>query len=93
MAKKTTEERDAAINKAFDKLPGARDDASAAEKARFQSDKREAGSVVAEMIDSGRSVVFEPRDGFYCVRVEFNGETRRFTGPTARAAIEKAPRD
>ena len=83
-------ERAALIDKAFARLPGARDDDDAAAKQRFAADKKSAGESIAAIVDAGFAVEFEPRDGFYCVKVEKDGAICRFTGPTAATAAEYA---
>ena len=83
-------ERAAMIEKAFARLPGAKDDDDATAKQRHAADKQSAGESIAAIADAGFAVEFEPRDGFYCVRVEKDGTTRRFTAPTAATAADYA---
>lgn len=83
-------ERAALIEKAFARLPGAKDDDDATAKQRHAADKKAASESIAAIIDAGFAVEFEPRDGFYCVRVEREGSVRRVTGPTAASAAVHA---
>lgn len=83
-------ERAALVEKAFAKLPGSREDATAEQRARLDADKRAASASVGAIVDAGYAVEFEPRDGFYCVRVERDGRVMRFAGPDAAGAAECA---
>lgn len=84
--KLSTSERAALIDKAFARLPGAKDDDDATAKLRLAADKNGASESIGVIVDAGFAVEFEPRDGFYCVRVEREGSVRRVTGPTAASA-------
>lgn len=83
-------ERAALIEKAFARLPGAKDDDDATEKLRLAADKKGASESIGTIVDAGFAVGFEPRHGYYCIKIEKDGAVRRFTGPTAAAAAEYA---